>query len=303
MPTGIGIGISRFLSYYGGSSTPPVTPNALIQAWYDSLAVKPSEALLTDLNTLSAGMDADGDWSEMDFFALIAGMETDEQRLRPLITTSGDDIVNVDLGSGGIVLDVNGAKGNAIDLLNSKWNPTDDGIKYTLNSAVGAIYGNGLENITTTIKAQFSTGSTVDDFNYEFLEMLVRAFSATSIRASISKINNNSVPLSANKAKTSGVSDWPYFAAIKRTAFNAARNWINGASGSTNSNTTTGLPTVDVGIAGYRYIDAVSNPVTEEGGSLDYHRAVIFGSGSLLESRVGPRLNTFFVSRGLNPYV
>jgi len=51
-----------------------------IQVWYDSLSVKPSAGLWSDLQTLYDGMVSDGDWVEMDFFSMIACMETNEQR-------------------------------------------------------------------------------------------------------------------------------------------------------------------------------------------------------------------------------
>lgn len=116
----------------GGSS---VTPSALILTWYNSLVVKPSNALLTALNTLVDGLDADGIWSLLDLFGLIGGMETQEQQLRPLITTSGDDFVATDSPT----LSVNGVKsdGGYLDL---KWNPTSDGVQYTLNSAFFSTY-------------------------------------------------------------------------------------------------------------------------------------------------------------------
>ena len=109
-----------------------VIPSPLILTWYNSLAVKPSNALLTSLNTLAEGLDADANWAKLDLFGLVAGMETDEQRLRPLITTSGDDFVI----SGVPVLNANGIRNaGGAGYLDLKWNPTDDGSQYSINSA------------------------------------------------------------------------------------------------------------------------------------------------------------------------
>lgn len=114
-----------------------VQPNALILAWYNSLAVKTSNALTTALNTLSQGLFDDGDWAKLDLFGLVGGMETQEQRLRPLVTTSGDDFVI----NGAPVLNANGFNPNASGgYLDLKWNPTTDGVQYTLNSAFISSY-------------------------------------------------------------------------------------------------------------------------------------------------------------------
>ena len=117
------------------SAVPTVQPNAFISSWYNALSVKPSETLLTDLNTLTAGMDADGDWTELDFFALSAGMETEEQALRPLKTTGSATMTNFDNGSGGLVWSVNGWAANGVDLILSGYNPFSNAVKYALNSA------------------------------------------------------------------------------------------------------------------------------------------------------------------------
>ena len=132
-----GIGISP---YFKKAAAAAVTPSPLIASWYAALSVKPSAALLTALNTLVNGMNTDGDWTELDFLAVVAGMETQEQALLPLKSTSGDIMLNVDLGGGGIVIDNSGATANGTDVINSKWNPNDNGSKWTLNSAFYGVY-------------------------------------------------------------------------------------------------------------------------------------------------------------------
>lgn len=123
--------------FYNNGKQTLVLPSALLLTWWTSLAVKPSNALMTSLNALVDGLNADGNWAKLDFFELIAGMETNEQRLRPLITTSGDDVLIV----GAPIINANGVRNNAAaGYLNLKWNPTDNGIQYTNNSAFISTY-------------------------------------------------------------------------------------------------------------------------------------------------------------------
>lgn len=131
---GLGLGISPFFYKPTGGSTPPTS---LLQSWYDSLSVKPSAGLWSDLNTLADTLNAAGKWAEFDFFAMIAAMETDEQRLRPLITTSGSDITAVNSPT----LDANGVTGNGTSsYLNFNWNPTAHSVKFTLNNSCYGVY-------------------------------------------------------------------------------------------------------------------------------------------------------------------
>ncbi len=122
------------------SSTPP-GPQTLLEIWYDSLIVKPSAGLYSDLQTLFNALNAAGEIDKMAFLSVIAGMETDEQRLRPIYTASGLDCTN----ENGATLDVNGAKSDgATSYIDSRWNAAlhGDG-KYTQNLAsMGAFVGN-----------------------------------------------------------------------------------------------------------------------------------------------------------------
>lgn len=122
-------------------------PSPLIEDWYDSLTVKPSLGLLYALNTLVEGMDADGNWEKLDFFALMAGMETDEQRLKPLVTTSGEDMVEV----GTTYLGSDGFHGNGLDsYIDTRWNSVDNGTNFTTSNAIVGVYVAGQ---MTTVKS------------------------------------------------------------------------------------------------------------------------------------------------------
>jgi hypothetical protein len=98
----------------------------LLQTWYNSLIVKTSPALTTKLSVFMDGLDSDGVLADSYLIAPVGfGLETDEQRLRPLKTTSGDDLVAVNsptITSTGITGD---GSNSYIDL---KWNPTIDAV-------------------------------------------------------------------------------------------------------------------------------------------------------------------------------
>lgn len=68
----------------------------LLTTWYNSLTVAPSDALTKRLSVLMDGLDSDGVLDETYLLAPVGfELETNEQRLRPLKTTSGDDLVAV----------------------------------------------------------------------------------------------------------------------------------------------------------------------------------------------------------------
>lgn len=68
----------------------------LLTTWYNSLTVAPSDALTKRLSVLMDGLDSDGVLDETYLLAPVGfELETNEQRLKPLKTTSGDDLVAV----------------------------------------------------------------------------------------------------------------------------------------------------------------------------------------------------------------
>jgi N-acetylneuraminic acid mutarotase len=109
----------------------------LLQTWYNSLIVKTSPALTTKLSVFMDGLNSDGVLADSYLIAPVGfGLETNEQRLRPLKTTSGDDLVAVnflDISSSGIT--GNGSN-SYVDL---KWNASIDAIN-TQNSLSIAIW-------------------------------------------------------------------------------------------------------------------------------------------------------------------
>jgi hypothetical protein len=261
-----------------GSALGPVTPNALLLSWWTSLSVKPSDALMTDLNTLSAGLDADGNWSKLDLFGLVAGMETQEQRLRPLITTSGDNFVI----EGTPVLNVNGVNSNLNDgYLDLKWNPVDDGVQYTLNSAF----------ISTYISDNAAGANTIGGLG-SFDTILTRETDILYIGG-----DELAVIVNADNAVTYPNvinTDFSYHA----VGVIFGGNWIIYRNAATQS-----IP-IDGGSPALVSYDFYGADVNADGapsgyGGDAYLRHFMAGAGTANQTNIQARLNTFYTARGL----
>jgi len=301
-----GIGISP---YFKKAAAAAVTPSPLIASWYAALSVKPSSALLTSLNTLVNGMNTDGDWTELDFFSLSAGMETEEQALRPLKTTGSATMTNFDNGGGGLVWTVNGWAANGTDVIKTGLDLSLNSVKFTLNSAFMSFFGN---TRTASAAARDAMGViyNYDDLN-EYYSIVNRQRAASSLN--INNLNVNTplykpdgvtleTPSTATKSGiTIGNANVPYYMGNKRTGASSCISFVNGVNGAANTSTTSIIPVGEVCIMGYynnHYLDQ-----SYVGFTSDYGRASLIGSGNVSQTNTGSRLNTFFVSRSLNPYV
>jgi hypothetical protein len=96
----------------------------LLQTWYNSLIVKTSPALTTKLSVFMDGLDSDGVLVNSYLIAPVGfGLETNEQRLRPLKTTSGDNLVAVNSPT----ITSTGITGNgSTSYVDLKWNMAVD---------------------------------------------------------------------------------------------------------------------------------------------------------------------------------
>ena len=96
----------------------------LLQTWYNSLIVKTSPALTTKLSVFMDGLDSDGVLVNSYLIAPVGfGLETNEQRLRPLKTTSGDNLVAVNSPT----ITSTGITGNgSTSYIDLKWNMAVD---------------------------------------------------------------------------------------------------------------------------------------------------------------------------------
>ena len=110
------------------------------QTVYDSFATPPSEAIAVAQNTMVCGLVSDGVWAKLDLFYLFA----------QTVNTASEALVNwVNPGTYDAVLN-NAPTFVALEgfttaltgtkYIKTNWNPTDDGINYTQNSASAGIY-------------------------------------------------------------------------------------------------------------------------------------------------------------------
>lgn len=263
--------------YYFNNGKGAVVPSSLILTWYNSLSVKPSSGLLTALNTLADGLYADGNWDKLDLFGLLAGMETQEQQLRPLITTSGDDFVIVDTPT----LDSNGVNSNgATGYLDLKWNPADDGSQFSINSAFLSSYIGS--NPTPGYSVTQYCGSVDTVLNGS-------SFLQQTESVNVSAVINDDGSLSGPSVSNS--TEIFYFAIVLDNG-----NSVLYKNATTNSVVFASpvLCTLDFQGASLNS-DGSAAPDT----SNSYLRHFMAGAGDASQSQIMTRLNTFYSARGL----
>jgi len=261
---------------------------SVLQPWYDSLSVKPSAGLWTDLKIMADGMNEDGDWEEADLISVHAALETDEQRLRPFKTTSGDDFIPTNSPT----LSVEGynSSDGSDRLIDCKWNPVDNGVKFTENNAYIGIYG----------VSKTSTGSGNEIFgasneNGDFGNCIISTSLTTTAITNASQTMINGYFNTTSTPSKTGLSNTikRYYVGIKRTSSSSITKYINGVQNVVGS-LSTGLTPYDFSILGVNYGGVYSTA------TLHTSRACIVGSSLIDHDRVAARLNTFFASRGLS---
>lgn len=190
----------------------PARNPILIDTWYNNITtIKPSPNSITRLNNFVTELDNAGQITLLDLFYLVSGLETDEQRLKPLNTTSGDDCVLTT--SVNYPLDYNGAFFNG-GYIDTKWNVFDDGVVSSQNDAymsvfittdnanngadAGAICANSTE---CSILAWYSDNKNYSAANNAVGEVLVATTSSLGYRA-IERTNSNDLTLVVNTTST-----------------------------------------------------------------------------------------------------
>lgn len=100
------------------------------------VGAQPSADQIYNLNRVVLMMNDASMLNEIDLLAIIAGLSTDEQRLRPLITTGVTPMTSTDS------LQNVGAAGNGSTYTNTKWKPATHGVKYTQNNSAIFCFNN-----------------------------------------------------------------------------------------------------------------------------------------------------------------
>jgi hypothetical protein len=134
-----------------GKSIDPV-----LLSWYSSLTgTKPSSLLMRHLNTVISGLRKSGDINNLDFIQL-GGMETSEQTLRPIFTSSSTKLWVV---NGSVTVDNYGLTGDgSTGFVDTFWVPSTDGVKYALTDASLGVYVGNNSN-TNSYEAGANNGS------------------------------------------------------------------------------------------------------------------------------------------------
>ncbi len=250
-------------------------PNSLIASWYDALVIKPSPSLLTALNQLTWGLSSNGIWTELDLFHPIGGLETDEQRLRPLITTSTTKtFTNVN----SVTLDSTGATGNGTtSYINTNWNATTDGIKFIQNSASMGVY-----NRTNSTGDLYEIGAFVFVGNKN--QYLASKNAANNQQVTINSVTNLNSATSDSLGLRSGV----------RTAVNARASYVNGVSIGSDAGAAGSIVTINTFLCGVNGDGALYKPSNRNISLL------FLGSGAINQLTFYNHIQTYMTSRGIS---
>ncbi len=282
---------STFVFYELETAVTYVSP--YLRRWYDSLGTKPSGALLGALNILVNGLDHDGVYGKIDLLSVVAGMETDEQRLRPLITTSGNDI---SLVGSSIKLDNSGAsllvKDQNLDNSHFElhWIPSLHGVNYKINDAFIGLYleGVGQNYDMGVIDTTVANG--------------IRAAAVNVTTSPDGTVSNDFVSVNGMDAYLQNASyfrsNFANYVANFRIDSSMVYSFISGQTSDPQS-----VP-VCSGLPAYQMYGGAQNLVNEgtefpQCNFMTRHRAYLTGAGSADQQKIYNRLNEFFSSRGL----
>lgn len=136
--TNISNGVGQLLSSYVTAPTHSVVSN-WNQSWSGSA---PSASVITSLNDFITGLSDCSCLNNHDILCVIGGLESDEHRLKPILTSGVSPIVN-----NGTTLNSSGSTGNGSNqYLNYKWKPLSHGVNFTQNDALIYSYNNSGNN-------------------------------------------------------------------------------------------------------------------------------------------------------------
>lgn len=237
----------------------------VLRNWLNKLSFSPSNPVCKDLQELVLGLRNDGNLIELDLFHTIGGLETDNQRLTPLISTSPDIFTAVNSPT----LDSTGVTGNAGSgsyvMLN--WNPFDDGRKWVQNSASFGTYcrTNSAETVSNMgSSASFdSTRRVGDNFIWRINDV-----------GSSSASNTSSLGLSH----------------VRRTASGATQVYMSGVSKGTGTVASAGLDGGDFTLCRHS-----GSTISSRNLSLCFA-----GSGNIDPTTFYNRIQTYMTRRGIN---
>lgn len=259
----IGPAISPYsIKTFGG-----VAINPTIATWVAGLSVPPSAGLLTKLSTLFDTLDGYGITSKLDLFHPFALMETTEQRLTPIVSTSGNIFINVN----GCSFDANGVVGDgATSYIDTKYNPVTNGVKFTLNDCCMGVWMKSVSD-----GAMASMGNA--DFGvYTTIIPKLGGQHYMALNHSPGWVNYATTP-----------SDGCY--AIDRSSSTKVNTWVDGV------NTVTDAPQNSVIVPAQDFFVCALNNGGGAGFMSTNKVAIIYAGGSLNQTNMHLALSTYLV--------
>lgn len=253
-------------------------------AWQNALSgAKPSGLLIYNLNNLIAGLDTDGDLVEHDYFHMVRGMETDEQRLKPIKSTAGVDADLIGSGAAPNIFDRRGIKCTAATqkTMRFKWKPITNGVKCVQNNncmyvtydgsttAAGfyaGIRGPGSLDFTLGKNAGGTMNSTRD---------WTTDFSSTSTHAANAMFG------------------------IRRTVSTGFESWINGTTSTQATATSAAITDLFPRMPGVANNSDTGDSLSPKIAGVTMH-CIGFGSNAVTFADVRARLNTYYAGLGLS---
>lgn len=245
----------------------------VLRNWLNKLSFSPSNPICKDLQELILGLRNDGNLTELDLFHTIGGLETDEQRLTPLISTANTAFTTVNSPT----LDSNGVTGNgSSSYINTLWNPASNGMRYSLNSASMGLYSRTNSTVGTSV-----------DFGCKG--------SATSRSQIFSKYSaNGQFYLNTSSFKDVAMSDSLGLISIDRTGASTGGVYKNGTL--LDSNTVSSLAIPDA----VWFIGALNNNGTPANYSARNIAFCYAGGGLINQNALYNRVQTYMTRRGIN---
>jgi len=221
------------------------TLHADVQTWYDALAVKPSYAVINRINTFfyCAGT-IDGNIDTLDLLHVVSRLETDEQRLRPIITTGGSTFTAVNSPT----LNSSGFIGNgSTSYVNTNWNPSTHGVNYTQNMGYLAVYN------ATTRSADTTSICGASDFGLFYICRIYPRYSGDIYLVAVNSGGDSSL---ANNL-TRGL------LAVKRTTANRVEGYRDLTALSFDTDASTPRPNRNLWVCGQNIDNTLTDPTTD----------------------------------------
>jgi hypothetical protein len=253
-------------------------------SWQSSLVgAKPSGILIYNLDNMIAGITTDGDMAEHDYFHMVRGMETDEQRLKPIKSTAGVDADLIGSGAAPNVFDRTGIKLTASTQksMRLKWKPISNGVKCVQNNNCMYVTFDG-----STTAAGFYAG--------------IRG--AGSVDFSLGK--NAGSTMTNTRSWTSGFSTGGAHAAnaffgVRRTSSTAQESFINGVTLAGSAATSAAVSDLYPRMPGLANNSDVGDALLPKITGAKLH-CIGIGSNSVSFTRVRARLNTYYAALGMS---